>query len=271
MSLAGSAVVRQPLDPRPDCASASPSRRCNVDVPHPLIGKFERSIVLSDPERAAINALPVTLETRRGGDGVVWVGDRPWRSFMVLGGLLGSSKSVADGGNQITCFHIPGDLPDLHGLHLDVMDSDIRALTDCQLAFIAHQDLRRLCDHHPRLAALLWRTTLVDAAIYREWVVNLGQRQALSRIAHVFCELMLRLEARGLAQDKSCHLGLTQEDLGQATGLSLVHVNRTLQNLRGQGLISFGQGRLTIHDWDRLVAIGDFRSDFLHQSGASRT
>lgn len=240
-----------------------------MDVPHPLIAKFERSLVLSEEERAGINDLPVTIETRRGGDGVVWVGDRPSRSFMVLSGLLGTSKSTADGGNQITCFHVHGDMPDLHGLHLDVMDSDIRALTGCQLAFVAHQDLRRLCDQHPRLAALLWRTTLVDAAIYREWVVNLGQRQALARIAHVFCELMLRMEAVGLAQDGSCHLGLTQEDLSQATGLSLVHVNRTLQDLRGQGLISFGQGRLTIHDWDRLVEVGDFRDDFLHQSQLS--
>jgi CRP-like cAMP-binding protein len=235
-----------------------------VDVPHPFLAKVERSLVLSEAERAAITALPVTLETRRGGDGVVWVGDRPSRSFMVLAGLLGSSKFVADGGNQITCFHIPGDLPDLQSLHLDVMDSDVRALTDCQLAFMAHQDLRRLCHHLPRLAALLWRTTLVDAAIYREWVVNVGQRRALGRIAHVFCELMLRMEAVGLARDRSCHLGLTQADLGETTGLSVVHINRTLQELRGQGLISFGQGRLTIHDWDALVELGDFRADYLH-------
>ena len=234
------------------------------------MAKFERSIVLSPEERSAVSALPVTIETRRGGDGVAWAGDRPSRSFMVLAGLLGSSKAVADGGSQITCLHLLGDMPDLQGLHLDVMDSDIRALTDCQLAFMAHQDLRRLCDQHPRLAALLWRTTLVDAAIYREWVVNVGQRQAISRIAHVFCELMLRMEAVGLAQDKSCYLGLTQEHLGQATGLSLVHVNRTLQDLRGQGLISFGQGRLTIHDWGRLVEVGDFRDDFLHQSRGRR-
>ncbi len=242
-----------------------------MDVPHPLLAKFERRIVLTDEERSAVDALPVTTETRRGGDGVVWTGDRPSRSFIVLSGLLGSSKAVADGGNQITCFHILGDMPDLQSLHLDVMDSDIRALTDCQLAFMAHQDLRRLCDQHPRLAALLWRTTLVDAAICREWVVNVGQRQAIARIAHVFCELMLRMETVGLARERSCYLGLTQEHLGQATGLSLVHVNRTLQDLRGQGLISFAQGRLSIHDWNRLMELGDFRDDFLHQSRPSGT
>jgi len=242
-----------------------------VDVLHPLIAKFERRLVLTGAERAGINAIPVMLEDRRAGAGVVRVGDRPSRSFSVLRGLLATSKSVAGGDKQITCFHIPGDMPDLHGLHLDTMDSDIRALTDVQLAFMAHQDLRRLCDQHPRLAALLWRTTLVDAAIFREWVVNMGQRPAISRIAHVFCELMLRMEAVGLAFDRSCHLGLIQEDLGQATGLSLVHVNRTLQDLRGQGLISFGQGRLTIHDWEQLATLGDFRDDYLHLRPARLT
>ncbi len=234
-------------------------------IPHPLGAKFERSLALSDIDRAAVDALPVTLESRRAGEGVLRAGDHPSRSFLILSGLLASSKAaMASGEVQITCFHLPGDMPDLQSLHLAVLDSDIRALTDCQLAFMAHQDLRRLCEQHPRLAGQLWRTTLVDAAIYREWVVNVGQRPAISRIAHVFCELMLRMEAAGLAQDKSCHLGLTQQHLSEATGLSPVHVNRTLQELRARGLISFGQGRLTILNWEALVEMGDFRADYLH-------
>ena len=233
--------------------------------PHPLLVTLERHLALSGPERAAVNAVPVTLESRRAGEAVVHAGDRPSRSFLILSGLLATSKvAMAEGQVQITCFHLPGDMPDLQSLHLAVLDSDIRALTDCQLAFMAHQDLRRLCEQHPRLAALLWRTTLVDAAIYREWVVNMGQRPAINRIAHVFCELMLRMEAAGLAQSKSCYLGLTQQHLSEATGLSPVHINRTLQELRAQGLITFAQGRLTIHNWERLVELGDFRSDFLH-------
>ena len=252
------------MNVRTDCASASHLRRRKLDIEHPLVVKFERSLVLSEAERSDIEALPVTLETRRGGQGVVWAGDRPSSSFLILSGLLATSKAVGDGEVQITCFHLPGDMPDLHGLHIGVMDSDIRVLTDCQLAFMTHQDLRRLCDTHPRLAAQLWRTTLVDAAIYREWVANVGQRPAISRIAHVFCELMLRMEVAGLTQGRSCHLGLTQQHLSEATGLSPVHVNRTLQELRAQGLITFSQGRLTIHDWEALVRLGDFRADYLH-------
>jgi CRP-like cAMP-binding protein len=248
-----------------DCAFAGHLRRRKLPIPHPLGAKFERSLALSDAERSAINAVSVTLENRRAGEGLVRTGDRPSRSFLILSGLLASSKAaMASGEVQITCFHLPGDMPDLHGLHLTTLDSDIRALTDCQLAFMAHRDLRRLCDQHPRLAALLWRTTLVDAAIYREWVVNVGQRPAINRIAHVFCELMIRMEVAGLAQDRSCHLGLTQQHLSEATGLSSVHLNRTLQELRARGLISFGQGTLTIHDWAALVELGDFRADFLH-------
>jgi CRP-like cAMP-binding protein len=234
-------------------------------IPHPLLVKLERSLALSGAERSAVNALPVTLESRQAGEAVVQAGERPSRSFLILSGLLATSKAaMADGQVQITCFHLPGDMPDLQSLHLATLDSDIRALTDSQLAFLAHQDLRRLCDQHPRLAAQLWRVTLVDAAIYREWVVNMGQRPAVSRIAHVLCELMLRMEAAGLAQDRSCHLGLTQQHLSEATGLSAVHVNRTLQELRAQALITFGQGRLTIHDWDELARVGDFRADYLH-------
>jgi CRP-like cAMP-binding protein len=233
-------------------------------IAHPLEQKFERTLGLTRAERAAVSAIPITLESHRAGEGVVWAGDRPSRSFLILSGLLATSKVAGNGNLQITCFHVPGDLPDLQSLHLGVLDSDIRALTDGQLAFMAHQDLRRLSEQHPRLASLLWRSTLVDAAIYREWVVNVAQRPAISRIAHVLCELMVRMDAAGLAQDGRCYLGLTQQHLSEATGLSAVHVNRTLQSLRAQGLITFGQGRLAIHDWDRLVAIADFRADYLH-------
>jgi CRP-like cAMP-binding protein len=129
---------------------------------------------------------------------------------------------------------------------------------------MTHKDLRRFCEHHPRLAAALWRATLVQGAISREWVVNLGQRPAISRLAHLLCEMMTRMEAVGLAYSGSCDLRLTQEDLSEATGLSVVHVNRMLQELRAQNLITFGQGRLTIHDQGALARLGDFRPDYLH-------
>ena len=235
-----------------------------MNTAHPLIAKLEREIVLTEADRLSVNEVPFYLEDLKAGEGPSWAGDRPQRSFIVVKGLLSTSKALQEGQVQITAFHIAGDMPDLQALHLDVLDSDIGALTNCTLAFMAHQHLRPFCERHPRLAAALWRATLVEGAISREWVANVGQRDAIHRLAHLFCEMMTRMTAVGLAADGSCSLALTQAVLSDATGLSLVHVNRTLQTLRARGLITFAQGRLTIHDWDALVEIGDFRADYLH-------
>ena len=235
-----------------------------MSTPHPLLARLERQIVLTEADRLSVNEVPFYLEDLKAGEGPSWAGDRPLRSFIVLKGLLSTSKALPEGRVQITAFHIAGDMPDLQALHLDVLDSDIGALTNCTLAFMAHQHLRPFCERHPRLAAALWRGTLVEGAISREWVVNVGQRDAVSRIAHLFCEMMTRMSAVGLAKDGSCALALTQAALSEATGLSAVHVNRTLQTLRARGLITFGQGRLTVHDWDELARVADFRADYLH-------
>ncbi len=231
---------------------------------HPLLALCERSIVLTEAERSALGELPFLVDTLGTGDAPGWTGDRPSRSFIVIEGLLGTSKTLMEGAVQVTALHIAGDLLGLQGLHLEVLDSDIAALTPCTVAAMKNSDLRRLCEAHPRIASLLWRATLVDAAVSREWVVNMAQRPALSRVAHVFCEMVTRLDAVGLVKDGSCALALTQQDLSEAMGLSSVHINRTLQELRARGLLSFGQGRLTIHNWDELARVGDFRSDYLH-------
>jgi CRP-like cAMP-binding protein len=155
-------------------------------------------------------------------------------------------------------------MPDLTSLHLEVRDSDTWALTPCMLAFIDHRDLDQFCDEQRRLAKFLWRSTLVDTSVHREWTMNVGLREGLSRMAHLFCEMMVRMEAIDRARDGSCALPITQEDLGEATGMSNVHVNRIIQDLRKQKLISFARGKLTVHDWDRLVEVADFRADYLH-------
>jgi CRP-like cAMP-binding protein len=127
-----------------------------------------------------------------------------------------------------------------------------------------HKDLRALNREHPRLGEDLWRTTLVEAAIYREWMVNVGQREALSRMGHLFCEILLRSEEAGLGANGTCPFPITQADLSEMTAMSTVHVNRTLQALREQDLISFGKGMLTIYNWSALAALADFRPDYLH-------
>ena len=188
----------------------------------------------------------------------------PVRTARALLHLRGTSLAqLALNGSADPCY--PGDMPDLHSLHFDVMDCDMWAVTDCRLGFIDHSAMQRLCAEQPRVAAALWRATVVDAAIYRQWVTNLGQRPAINRLAHLLCEMMLRMDAIGRVRDSTCALPITQADLSDASGLSVVHVNRTLQDLREMKLISFARGQLTIHDWDALAGLADFRPEYLHQ------
>ena len=235
---------------------------------HPLYSKLARSLVLSEAEAEAVRAVPVESVPIKAHQAIAREGDKPSRSSLVLDGMVCTSKVIAGGKRQIMAFHIRGDGPDLHSLHLHLLDSDIWAISECRLAFMLHKDLRALNREHPRLGEVLWRTSLVDASIYREWMVNVGQREALERMAHLFCETMLRSEDAGLGQNGTCPMPVTQADLAEATGLSQVHVNRTLQALRGQNLISFAKGVLTIHNWDRLAALADFRADYLHLPSA---
>ena len=235
-----------------------------MDMPHPFMAKFERSIVLTEAERQAISALPFREETVRADQSILREGDRPKRSCLLVEGAACNAKVTLGGKRQILAFHLPEDMPDLTSLHLEVCDSDTWALTDCTLAFVDHHDLDRFCDEHYRLAKFLWRSTLIDASVYREWTVNVGAREGLSRLAHLFCELHLRMQTLGRVRDGTCALSLTQGDRAEATGLSQVHVNRMIQELRSRKLISFTRGQLTVHDWDGLADRAKFRADYLH-------
>jgi CRP-like cAMP-binding protein len=235
-----------------------------MDALEPFLSKFERVLVLTAEERQALAALPLHVHEVKADETILREGARATRSSFLLEGLACSSKGLGNGRRQILAFHIPLDMPDLASFLLEVRDCDILALTGCTLAYVEHRDLLALCTAQPRLALDLWRTTLVDSAVHREWVLNVGQREGLSRLAHVFCEMMTRMELIGRARDKTCILPLTQEDLAQATGMSTVHVNRTLQELRRQELLSFVRGTLTVHDWDGLVEVAEFRTDYLH-------
>jgi CRP-like cAMP-binding protein len=178
--------------------------------------------------------------------------------------VLATSKTVGGGRIQVTAFHIPGDMPDLHGLALGRLDADLVALTEARVAWFPHEALRHLAEAHPRLGVELWRLSLVEAAMSGEWVVNLGRRDATSRVAHLLCEMLARMEAAGLAQDGSCRLGLSERDLTEATALSVVHLDWVMQDLRARGLVSFGDGRLAVHDRPGLERLGDFRPGYLH-------
>lgn len=237
---------------------------------HPLVDKFQRLFHLTPAEHQSLAALQIRPVTVASGQDLVREGDRPSRCVVMLAGLAGTSKVNESGKRQITAFHLPGDMPDLLSLHLEVLDSDIRTISACIVAFLDHNLMRALCEQHPRLAAGLWRTTLVDASIFREWVVNVGQRRGPSRLAHLFCETMRRMEAIGLADNQSCEFLVTQGDLSEATGMSAVHLNRSLQMLRKRKLLSFSGGTLTIHDWEGLAEPAGFRADYLHIAGCAQ-
>ena len=235
-----------------------------MTIRHPLLSLLERAQALGDAERSALREMPFAEDEVLAGEGLAWAGDKRRRVAVVLEGIFATSKVVAEGRLQITGFHIPGDMPDLQALGLDRLDADVVAMTNARVAWFDRDALRRLAEAHPRIGQGLWRLTLVEGAITREWVANVGRRPAPARVAHLLCEMIARMEAAGVADGESCRLGLTQRDLGEATGLSAVHLNRVMQELRGRGLVSFGQGRLVIHDRAGLAAAGDFRPGYLN-------
>jgi CRP-like cAMP-binding protein len=236
----------------------------NPDL-HPLIRKLESIAPVSADERAAIAALPITVRDLKADADIVRDQDRPSQCCAILEGFACRYKLLPGGRRQIMSFHIPGDIPDLQSLHLEIMDHSLATVVASKVAFIPHEVVRAFLRAHPRIADVFWRDTLIDAAVFREWVVNVGRRDAYARIAHVLCEVYVRLRAVGLANGQAFEMPITQAELGDATGMSTVHVNRTLQELRGHGLISTPKsGRVVIEDWDRLQEAGEFDPTYLH-------
>ncbi len=236
-----------------------------------MIRRLESIAPLSDEERQALQDVPVQVTFLRAEQDIVRIGDRPSQSCLVLEGFTCVYKMTADGKRQIIAFHVPGDIPDLQSLHLKVMDNSLATMTPCTVGFIQHEDLLRLCERYPRITAALWRETLVDASIFREWLLNIGRREAYGRMAHLLWEMLVRLKAVGLVEDQTFDLPLTQGKLADAIGISGVHVNRVLQELRSDGLIRTRGTQMSILDWDRLKEAGEFDPLYLHlrQDGAA--
>lgn len=239
-----------------------------MDVIHPhtaaLIRKLESIAPIAPEERAALQRLPLRLKTVPAGQDIVSEGDTPSECCLLVEGFACRYNVTAQGKRQILSFHISGDLPDLQSLHLKVMDHSLGALIPCKLGFIPHDNVRALIRHHPRLGDLFWRDTLIDAAVFRQWVVNVGRRQGPARMAHLLCELLVRLRAVELVEDHAFDLPVTQGDLADAMGITNVHVNRVLQDLRKQGLISLHGKFLKVLDWEGLKAAGEFDPTYLH-------
>ena len=229
-----------------------------------LLIKLNSIYSLSDEDQAAVQQVPIQAVEFGADQDVVRTGDHPTRCCLVIRGFAAVYKLSGDGQRQISAFKIPGDVPDLHSLHLRELDSSIATLTPCRIGFLRHEDLIDLCGRHARVAHALWRNTLIDAAILREWLGNIGQRPAYPRIAHLLCEILVRMGAMGLADGDECDFPITQTELADATGMSPVHVNRTLQELRSLGLIQLRDNRLAVLDRAQLMRAADFNPRYLN-------
>lgn len=230
----------------------------------PVALKLQAFTKLSSADREVLDRLSKRVRTVDARRDLISEGDAPTHVHLVLQGWASRYKALPDGKRQIVGLFVPGDFCDLHIYILKQMDHSIGAITRLKVAMITPDEMDDVTSNYPRVTqALLWHE-LVSAATQREWLLNIGQRTAYQRLAHLFIELYLRLRTVGMTQHNSCDFPLTQNDLADATGLTPVHVNRMLQDLRRDGLIELERKRLHIPDIERLMDVSMFNPNYLH-------
>jgi len=230
------------------------------------VRRWSKHSRLSEDDKRALVSLPFTNRTF-GKDGyIVREGQPTSECALLLRGFAFRQKLVRNGSRQIISFHIPTEFVDLQNGLLDVADHSVQSLNRADVALVPRGALMELADSHPAIRMAMWIDTLVDGSIFREWVVNVARRDSRSRIAHLLCELAFRLEKIGEGDGGRFDFPLTQEQLADATGLTSVHTNRTLQSLRKDGLIQLTAKSLTVLDWNRLREVGDFDELYLHHN-----
>lgn len=228
-----------------------------------LVDKLSLRDSVSPEEIAVLETILETPYTVPAGADIVREHTRPQHSTLLISGFSARYTTLEDGGRQITEINVAGDFIDLHSLLMKQMDHGVVALTDCVAAQAPYARLIEVTERHPHLTRLLWLDTIIDAAIHRQWLVAMGRRSGLGHLAHLVCELYLRLQAAGQADDLTFELPLTQTMLGDALGLSTVHVSRLISELRSEGVIAWSGGRIQILDWRRLTEIAEFGPTYL--------
>lgn len=234
-------------------------------MPRRFIERLQTSVgdTLSKGEIQALQDAVANIVTVAADQDIVRENERKTESSALLDGWACRYTGLADGRRQILSLHIPGDIVDLHSFELERMDHSIQTLTPCRLAIIPHEAIRRITELHPRLSRFLWRATLHDAVVMRQWMLGLGQRSALEHAAHLFCEMYHRLRAARLTSDGGFVFPLNQSELGDALGISPVHTNRVLQELRALGVLSMRGQNVEIHDLARLESLAQFDPSYL--------
>lgn len=231
------------------------------------IMKVRARHAISDAEEQAIRSSVSEYRSLKADQTIIRRGERLHHSTLLLDGLMCRYKDLRSGKRQISELHVAGDFADLHSFPLKWLDHDIMTLTACEVALVPHAHISDMIARFPRLGRIFWFLTTLDAAVHREWELSLGQRSGIARLAHLFCELYARLQITKLAKNQSFALDLTQTDLGESTGLTVVHVNRCLKELRTQGLVTFQSGQVTIHDLTGLRRLAEFDPAYLYLDG----
>lgn len=223
----------------------------------------QRTEISAEEERAIRDAV---AETRRLRADEIFVrsGEELNSSTVLISGWMARSKDLPSGERQVTELHVAGDFADLHGFTLKRLDHDVTTLSECVVAVVPHERLLHITTKFPHLARVYWFFTNVDAAIHREWALSLGQRSALSRMANLFCELYMRLRVVGRTDGNGYEFPLTQRELSECLGLTVVHANRTLQELRRRGLVEFENRHVTILDRRGLEGVAEFDPSYLY-------
>lgn len=234
------------------------------DALAPLVRKLSLHLPLSEEDRAAVLALPHYRRVLENGQYVVREGDVPTHSCLVTSGFAVRQKIVGDGGRQIVNIHMAGDMADLQNSLLSIADHNVQALSRMIGAFIPREAIEELAFRRPMVGKALWIETLIEGAISREWIANVGRRDATMRTAHLLCEFAYRLDAVGIGKECNYELPMTQDQLADTLGLTSVHVNRTLKALDESGLTKRSKRSVVITDLKKLADAGDFRSTYLH-------
>jgi CRP-like cAMP-binding protein/CheY-like chemotaxis protein len=231
---------------------------------NPFIRKLEGFVTLSQADREILERISANPRPIAPHTDFVRAGDPPDGVHLVMSGIACRYKQRSSGARQITAYLVPGDTCDLDVALMNRMDHTLATLSACEVVRIPVTVVKDLMEHHPAIARALRMASLVDEATLHEWLVNVGQRTALERIAHLFCELITRFQAAGVGTNQSCDLPVTQNQLADTTGMTTVHVNRSLQELRRRGLIELKGRTLRILDWPRLKRLAEFDADYLH-------
>jgi len=240
-----------------------PTDRAAIEV---LVAKLKQHSRLPSEDASVLHTLRPRVARLERDQDIVRQGDKPNSAVMVLSGMLARYQTVPNGNRQYLSLHIAADLPDLQSLFLGRMDHSLCAIDRAEIAMLPHSQLLAAFTRSPRLTVSLWRQTLIDSAIFRQAITNIGSRTTVERVAHLFCEQLSRARDAGLNDDNSCSFPLNQTQIGQLLGMSLPTTNRAIQQLRSCAQIR--SDRIEVSDWKALTKIAGFDAAYLQQTGA---